>query len=237
MIGDGERKRLEAAYDFLLRVRTDLHYQVIRPTDVLAKSLQPAIAHNLGYTDRSPVRRLEAFMGDLYNHMRNIHLITRTLEQRLALLPQQERRLPSFGEFIRNSRNRFQRQIVDGFKCVNGEIYPVSNRAFRDQPRRLMRVFLYAQQRGLKLHPDVAPQRERFSMSPIQRPICIAREASAREDGRKRPAARERPDGAPQATMTLAPFCLMQLGDCRGLNASALIVGPFAAVIADDGEP
>src|SRR5205809_90113 len=156
LIGDGERKRLEAAYDFLLRVRTDLHYQVIRPADVLAKSLQPAIAHNLGYTDRSPVRRLEAFMGDLYNHMRNIHLITRTLEQRLALLPQQERRLPSFGEFIRNSRNRFQRQIVDGFKCVNGEIYPVSGRVFRDQPRRLMRVFLYAQQRGLKLHPDVA---------------------------------------------------------------------------------
>jgi hypothetical protein len=27
---------------------------------------------------------------------------------------------------------------------------------FHDQPRRLMRVFLYAQQRGLKLHPDVA---------------------------------------------------------------------------------
>src|SRR5256886_17673535 len=68
LISDGERKRLEAAYDFLLRVRTDLHYQVIPPADALAKSLQPAIAHNLGYTDRSPVRRLEAFMGDLYNH-------------------------------------------------------------------------------------------------------------------------------------------------------------------------
>src|SRR5204862_2324027 len=36
------------------------------------------------------------------------------------------------------------------------EIHAVSNRVFRDQPRRLMRVFLYAQQRGLKLHPDLA---------------------------------------------------------------------------------
>src|SRR5438093_620398 len=156
LISESERKQLEAAYDFLLRARNDLHYHVNRPADVLTKSLQPAIAHNLGYTDRSPVKRLEGFMGDLYSHMRNIHLITRTLEQRLALLPHSERRLPSFGELLRHGRRRFQRQLVDGFKCVDGEIYPLSGRVFRDQPRRLMRVFLYAQQRGLRLRPDVA---------------------------------------------------------------------------------
>src|SRR6266699_2403039 len=156
LISESERKQLEAAYDFLLRARNDLHYHVNRPADVLTKSLQPAIAHNLGYTDRSPVKRLEGFMGDLYSHMRNIHLITRTLEQRLALLPHLERRLPSFGELLRHGRRRFQRQLVDGFKCVDGEIYPLSGRVFRDQPRRLMRLFLYAQQRGLRLHPDVA---------------------------------------------------------------------------------
>src|SRR5213593_2290699 len=156
LIGDSDRKQLEAAYDFLLRVRNELHYHVNRPADVLTKSLQPTVAHHLGYTDRSPVRRLEAFMGDLYSHMRNIYLITHTLEQRLALLPHSERRLPSFGELLRHGRRRFQRQLVDGFKCVDGEIYPLSGRVFRDQPRRLMRVFLYAQQRGLRLHPDVA---------------------------------------------------------------------------------
>jgi [protein-PII] uridylyltransferase len=45
---------------------------------------------------------------------------------------------------------------VDGFKFINGEIHAASNRIFRDSPRRLMRVFLYAQQRQLKLHPDLA---------------------------------------------------------------------------------
>src|SRR5439155_356310 len=83
------------------RVRNELHYHVNRPADVLVKSLQPTVAHHLGYADRSPVRRLEAFMGDLYSHMRNIYLITRTLEQRLALLPHPERRLPSFGKYLR----------------------------------------------------------------------------------------------------------------------------------------
>src|SRR5881396_2983118 len=156
LISESEGKQLEAAYDFLLQVRNDLHYHVNRPADVLSKSIQPTLAHNLGYSDRSPVKRLEAFMGDLYSHMRNIYLITRTLEQRLALSPHPERRLPSFGELLRQGRHRFQQQLVDGFKCIDGEICPVSGRVFRDQPRRLMRVFLYAQQRGQKLQAHLA---------------------------------------------------------------------------------
>ena len=45
------------------------------------------MAHSLGYHDRSPSKRIEKFMRDLYTHMRNVFLITRTLEQRMALLP------------------------------------------------------------------------------------------------------------------------------------------------------
>ncbi len=92
LIGQSERKQLEAAYDFLLRVRTEMHYYLERPADVLGRNLQPAVAHNLGYGERSPSKRIEAFMRQLYRHSRNIFLITRTLEQRLALLPPARRR-------------------------------------------------------------------------------------------------------------------------------------------------
>jgi [protein-PII] uridylyltransferase len=156
LISHAERRQLEAAYDFLLRVRNDLHYHMNRAADVLPKSLQPTIAYDLGYTDRSPVRRLEKFMRDVYTHMRNIYLITRTLEQRLALLPRSARRFPSFRDFIRPRRKHAGQDLVDGFKIVDGEIRNTTQRVFRDQPRRLMRVFLHAQHRGLRLHPDLA---------------------------------------------------------------------------------
>jgi [protein-PII] uridylyltransferase len=154
---ESERKQLEAAYDFLLRVRTEMHYHTNRAGDVLGKNLQPAIAHNLGYRERSLSKRIEEFMRDVYTHSRKIFLITRTLEQRMALLPQEPRRLAgiSLRSFLPNGRKTVV-EPVDGFKFSNGEILAISNRVFRDQPRRLMRVFLYAQQRNLRLHPDLS---------------------------------------------------------------------------------
>ncbi|MEP6662529.1 MAG: [protein-PII] uridylyltransferase [Verrucomicrobiota bacterium] len=155
MISASERKQLDAAYDFLLRVRNEVHYHLDRPVDVLTKSIQSEIARNLGYRERSASKRLEEFMRDFYLHSRNIDLTTRTVEQRLALLPRQSL-IPSFRQMLKTQTNRIRQQIIDGFKILDGEIHPLNRQIFRDRPHRLMRVFLYAQQRGLKLHPDLA---------------------------------------------------------------------------------
>ena len=154
MISEAERKQLETAYDFLMRTRNELHYHLNRAVDVLSKSVQPAVAQGLGFDQTSPGERLEAFMGEFYSHSRNIDLITRTVEQRLALVPE-KKLLPYFRQMIRNQSKRSRQQLLDGFKFLDGEIYPLSTRIFRDAPRRLMRVFLYAQQRNFKLHPDL----------------------------------------------------------------------------------
>ena len=161
-----ERKQLEAAYDFLLRVRTELHYHTNRATDSLTKNLQPAIAHNLGYTERSPSKRIEKFMRDVYTHARNIYLITRTLEQRMAIQPPPSR-FAALRSFLPRRRVRAP-EPVDGFKFERGEILATSRRIFRDKPARLMRVFLYAQQRGLRLNADLA-QLIRHQLSLVDR--------------------------------------------------------------------
>ena len=56
-----------------------------RAVDVLSKNLQPAVAHNLGYRERSPSKRIEEFMRDVYVHSRNIYLLTTQRLRRDAL--------------------------------------------------------------------------------------------------------------------------------------------------------
>lgn len=154
LISETEMKQLDSAYDFLLWVRNELHYTAKRAVDVLSKNLQPTVATGLGYSDRSPSKRLEMFMRDVYTHMRHIYLITRTLEERLALLPS-EGGISSLKELFRRGKRRVTQQVVDGFVILDGKISETM-RGFKEQPRRLMRLFLYMQQRGLRLHPDLA---------------------------------------------------------------------------------
>ena len=165
-----ERRSLRKAYDFLLRVRNEMHTHFAKATpamDVLTKNLQPNVASALGYSDRSPSRRIERLMRDLFVHMRQIHLITETLEQRMAV------KTPAgpFGNLrnaLRLPGSRPGGQTLDGFRVLEGELRQLNNRIFRDQPRRLMRSFLYAQQRGLRFHPDLS-QLIRQSLSLVDR--------------------------------------------------------------------
>jgi [protein-PII] uridylyltransferase len=156
MISAAERKQLDSAYGFLLRVRNELHYLDNHAAEILGRSLQPTVAANLGYHDRSAGKRVEMFLGEFYHHSRNIDLITRTVEQRMALFAPRKRLLSFARNIFRSKPGRKIEPAVDGFAFVDGEIRPVSSGIFRENPRRLMRVFLHAQQRGLKLHPDMA---------------------------------------------------------------------------------
>ncbi len=144
----GDHRLLEKAYDFLLRVRNELHYQVPRKSDVLTRALQPAVAYQLGYHERGLAKRVESFLADYYQHVRNLHLITRNLERRLALRP--PGRLRSLGRLLRRSD-----AAVDGFRIKDGELLGARPDVFQEKPLRLMRAFLVAQQNGLVLHPDL----------------------------------------------------------------------------------
>jgi [protein-PII] uridylyltransferase len=73
------------AYDFLLRVRNDLHFMSTRATDVMNLDLQPRIAQNLGYTEAEMLPRVEHFMQDYYRAAQTIFRVSKLVEDRLAL--------------------------------------------------------------------------------------------------------------------------------------------------------
>jgi len=153
-INRSEHRHLMDAYDFLQKVRNEMHYRKNRAEDKLYKSMQPQVAYGLGFKETSPSKRIEAFMQMVYFHMRQIFLLTRQLEESLALDP-----TPSPVPFWRQwipSRAKEEIKPVDGFLFEEEWIQASSWRVFREQPRRMMRIFLHAQQRGLKVHPKTA---------------------------------------------------------------------------------
>ena len=150
-----ELKAFQRAYQFLLRVRAELHFQSKRPTDVLDLEAQPRIALGLGYSEPDMLRRVELFMRDYYRAAQTIYRSSKLVEKRLALnLEASPDTKISFREVIRSRRyERVKR--VDGFILRGSELTAASPRTFKDDPARLIRVFRHAQSFGAKIHFDL----------------------------------------------------------------------------------
>jgi [protein-PII] uridylyltransferase len=152
-----ERKQMEAAYDFLLRTRNELHYVAGRAAETLTPTVKPAVAHGLGFTDRSPRARTETFMREYYTHARNLYLTTRTLEQRLALVPSPGASKSGKAKTGKNKRGTSTpAEEFDGFTIVDGQLHMVDRNILKQDRGRILRAFLEAQKRGLQIHPDLA---------------------------------------------------------------------------------
>jgi [protein-PII] uridylyltransferase len=138
LLNEKERRSLDAAYDFLLRVRTELHYLNKRSTDVIALGQQLVLANRLRYPQKNVLRRSEAFMRDYYQHARNIYHITELLSDRLSLPPisakgEEGKRGGLFGLFTKASPPRIEH--FDGFYSADGRVYPRESRSFQSGPR------------------------------------------------------------------------------------------------------
>jgi [protein-PII] uridylyltransferase len=72
----GEQRELEDAYDYLLRVRVELHLATRSKQDQLTVAMQRKLARALGYRHRGERLDVEFFMRDYYHHTRAIHRIT-----------------------------------------------------------------------------------------------------------------------------------------------------------------
>ena len=161
ILSESDRRLLEKAYDFLLRVRTEMHFINKRPTDTLSLYLQGQVATRLAYPQKHMLKRVEAFMRDYYQHTRNIQRITESAVRRIAPAPDAApRRL--FGLFAPRAPRP---EHFDGFYAKDGQLCAESPSIFTQDPQRLMRMYQHAQVRHLALSPDLRDlARKRLSL-------------------------------------------------------------------------
>lgn len=142
-----EAGRLKRAYDFLMRVRNELHYIHGHPTDEIALSFQPKIAEALGYKQKDVLVRIETFMRDYYRHARDIFVLTESLTKKLTIeQPQSRSKLRRLF-----SRSTKVEKIEGGLILHNGLIDIADGSPFPRDAHDLMQVFRTAQIRSADL--------------------------------------------------------------------------------------
>ncbi len=151
-----ELREMEDAYDFLLRVRHELHYMSKHPTDVLNLDTQPRLAANLGYPQADLLERVEAFMQDYYRHAQSIFRVSRTVEQRLALGVSAGPGLVGSLKNLMLARRTERTKRIDGFLIRGSELAYENRNIFQEDPVRLIRVFRHCQQLGCTPDLDLA---------------------------------------------------------------------------------
>ncbi|MDH4455302.1 MAG: [protein-PII] uridylyltransferase [Verrucomicrobiota bacterium] len=149
-------KEVAQAYDCILRVRNEMHYTEKRAEDLLTLRLQGPVATNLGYRHKTLLRRIEALMHDYYTATRDLLQRSSEVMDRFHLqqLETGEKKGRLMG-FLARSRKEKQQERFDGFVRKHERLYAEENRIFKDDPERLMRLFLHTQKRHLRLSPDV----------------------------------------------------------------------------------
>src|ERR1041385_6417953 len=152
-LSESDQKRIERAYDFLLRLRTDLHYATGRATDILHMNRQDQIATRLHYFPRNGQLRSEALMRDCYNHTRNILRVTERITEQFVSghVTSKTRALFSFLPLTRGHKT----PIGESFFVRNKQLHTAGRDVFRDDPEQMMRAFQLAQERDLDLSPEL----------------------------------------------------------------------------------
>jgi len=70
--GGSGLRALDDAEEFLLRVRSSLHFEARRHHNLLSHELQERAAERLGYPGSTPRQRVERLMGDYFRHARAV---------------------------------------------------------------------------------------------------------------------------------------------------------------------
>ena len=151
-LSESDQRRIEMAYDFLLRLRTDLHYLCKRAADILHLNLQEEIARRLRYREKNGQRATEALMRDYYKHTRNIFRVTERITEQFATgyATSGTRALFSFLPLRRGTEIR-----VGSFFVRHGQLHTDRRDLFKTDPLEMMAAFQRAQEHNVDLSPEL----------------------------------------------------------------------------------
>jgi len=127
------------AYDFMHRVRNELHFIIKHRSDVLFMEVQKEVADNLGYQSDGVFPAVELFMREYFLKSRDIARYSR-----LAL-----DRCSHKGWFFTRLGSAIRRRKIDeGICSLDGEIV-VEGNPFAEHPLLLLKLFGYGRALGL----------------------------------------------------------------------------------------
>jgi [protein-PII] uridylyltransferase len=135
-------QEFEAAYDYLWRIRNQLHYLSERKNEQLHFDQQEKIAHFLGYTDNKKAPAVEQFMQDYYFHATRVeHMSSSLINQAVNREDTSFRLIGYFGK----------RNLEDGFYILRQELGQSLASQFEERPELMMRAFLMSLRHGVPL--------------------------------------------------------------------------------------
>ena len=140
-----EHRALWRAYDFLLRVRFELHRVTRRRQDNLRFENQEKIAQILGYVDPSVEHPhldrhgVERFMRAYYFHARQIRIHSHAIVERATQPPPKKGNKPL--------------AAPRGFRFWGSKLTVTGADHFGRDPSAMVRIFDVAQEEGIEIHP------------------------------------------------------------------------------------
>ena len=141
-----ELKAFRKAERFLWTVRCRLHFISGRASERLTFDVQPELARQLHYKQRSGLSAVERFMKHYFLVAKQVGDLTRVV---CAALEARHVKAPLF------SLERFTpARPVKGFLLDSGRLTVRRESVFRKSPEKMVTIFAIAQETGHDIHPD-----------------------------------------------------------------------------------
>lgn len=141
---------LTDGFEFLMRVRNDLHYRDGGNADILTLRRQGPTANFLGYPNRNLLKRIEALMRDYYQHARRIRQHTETIFE----ISELESKVHPKNKFGKPAEAKPERTF-DDFYAIDKRLFAKNEAVFQVDSTNILRAFQLCQKYNYTPSPDL----------------------------------------------------------------------------------